>query len=320
MLDMWYVAGDPDAGRATFLFNQNNNRINNGDIRDYSWTYDEQFGKVKQFRKKLATRSIDIIFFQRRSGKENELYSYADDMYAIFDRDVMSNKHGRLFVGKYDKTDESSENKGDYGNGYYIDCFIMASKKDEYDNGVVIKTKLTVLSDFRWHCKLKKEFGKIAGVEPGGDPSDYDYLDFQYDHSYDFSVGVGMNDLRKFAVGAIAAFNFRIEFEGPIEDPELIVGETPPYYWEYRVYASVAEGEKLIIDSLEKKVYRLLPDGTEISEFNARDRDWYIFQPMPIKNQNSRVVWPVGHTVTIYAYLERSEPPWVYDKDGTKYI
>ena len=65
MLDMWYVAGDPDAGRATFLFNQNNNRINNGDIRDYSWTYDEQFGKVKQFRKKLATRSIDIIFFQR---------------------------------------------------------------------------------------------------------------------------------------------------------------------------------------------------------------------------------------------------------------
>lgn len=306
MLDVWYVAGAPNGNKKEFVFNKENNLISISDIRDYSWTYDEQFDKIRQFRKKLSTRKIPITFFQRRSGADNELYKKAQDMYEMFDRDVRNMKMGQLYVGTYVK-DEKEDKRRE--NNFYINCYITGSKKKAYDNGVAIKTELTITSDFEWHRDPSHTFGDI--VSPSGGGSDYEYLDFGYDFLYDYGVS-SFNDLRKFQSNAITDFDFKIEFWGAVDNPELIVGETDPYYWEYRVFASCGEGERIVIDSLERAVYKLLADGvTRESLFDARDRDWYIFQPMPTKEGQSRVVWQEGHKVTLTAYLKRSTPPWL---------
>lgn len=288
MLEMKYEAGSPDGKVKEFVFQAANNRINKSDIRDYEWNYKTQFSKVKRFYKELKTASIPIFFYQRRSASDTqELYHNAERMYATFDRDVRSMKPGKLWVGDY-----------------YINCYIVASKKKEYDNGVVIEMTLTVLSDFRWRKIASHTFGLESGGGGGGGTSEF--LDFEYDFEYDYSSSPDTSDLRKWQAESIAPFDFRIEFQGPVDDPELIVGGQI-----YRVYTEVAESERLIVDSLERRVYRKLIDGTEINEFNNRDKDYPIFQPMPISEGITEVTWTEGHVVTLYAYIERSEPKWI---------
>jgi len=287
MLECKYVAGFPKKGRSEFVFQTANNRINNSDIRDYSWEYDERFNKVRGFSKGLTTRKIPVFFYQRMSATDkNEMCTSAETMYEIFDRDVRAQKMGTLYIGDF-----------------WINCYIIASEKKQYNNGVIIEEEITLLSDFTWHKTVKRVFGVSSG---GGGGQDYDFLDFSYDFEYDYGSAYGSNDTRFLASEAIAPFNFRIEFTGPVENPTLIVGGQT-----YRVFTSVLQDEVLIVDSIEKRVYRHRPDGVDVNEFDNRDRDYYIFEPMPAEGDDTLVVWQEGHIVTLYAYIERSEPKWI---------
>ena len=284
MLECKYVAGAQ--ADTEFVFHVDNNRLNKGDILDYSWQYEEQFSKIKQFSKPLSTRTLPVVFFQRMSGNANELYDVPQSMYEIFDRDVRELKMGKLYIGDY-----------------FTDCYVVASSKKNYDNDTIISLELTVLSDFSWHKEEVVTFGLDTGGGGGG--GDSDYLDFQYDFEYDY-YGDGISGLSRIRSEAIAPFKFRLEFIGPVENPTFQIGNNI-----YRVFTAIHDGEKLLIDSREKFVYRILADGkTAISEFNNRDRDHYIFEPMPIDEGLTDVIYQDGCVTVLYAYVERSEPKW----------
>lgn len=288
MLNMRYEPGSPDI-LSEFTFRTNNNLINKSDIRDYQWGYVEQFNKVKAFTRSLSTHSIPVTFYQRRSGSENELYTIPEKVYAMFDRDVMMNTQGKLWIEKEKR------------KGYYINCYIIGSKKSEYDNGVVIKTTFTILSDFKWHKEMSRSFGDI---QPSGEG---EFLDYQYDHEYDYGTSANITSIMDFQNEAIAPFDFKIVFHGPWETPIVTVGGQI-----YRVYTSVDNDEKLIVDSLRKVIYKTNENDEYLTnEFVARDRENYIFQKMPVSNNKSEVEVPDGKTVDITAYIERSEPPWI---------
>ena len=280
MLECKYVNSQ---GR-TFTFNVDNNRLNKSDIRDYEWQYTEQYNRVKAFNTTLKTRSIPVTFFNRFGQKyANELYTKPQDLYAMTDYDVRMLQPGKLYIGDY-----------------YINCYIVGSSKQKYDNGVVIAESLTVLSDFMWHKEVQRIFG--AGVYT---PSEED-SDYPYDYPWDY-VTAGT---RRLTSDSIAPFNFRIVFSGVVENPKLTViagGKSAIY----QVFYTLAEGELLTVDSLDKTIYLTKVNGEKVNLYANRDRTNYIFQKMPVENGVSLIQYEPTKLVTVTAYVERSEPKWI---------
>lgn len=269
----------------TFVFNIDNNRINKSDIRDYEWQYTEQYNKIKTFNTSLKTRSIPVTFFNRFGYRNrNEMYTKAQDLYAMTDYDVRSLQMGKLYIGDY-----------------YINCYIVGSSKQKYDNGVVIAETLTVLSDFMWHKEIERIFGPNIYT-----PSIED-SDFPYDYPWDYILA----GTKRFTTGSIAPFDFKIVFSGPIYPNAEVTVMAGGNAHTYRVYTSVNSGEYLTVDSREKKIYLTKTNGEVVNKYNDRDRENYIFQKMPIENGTSSIVLNEAYLVTITAYVERSEPLWI---------
>lgn len=275
MLECKYVNGMGD----TFIFGTQNNRINKSDIRDYEWQYTEQYDKIKQFTKKLTTRSIPVRFFNR-AGEDSEVYDRAEDLYAITDRDVRTLTPGRLYIGDY-----------------CIEAYVVASAKQEYDNGVIISETLSILSDFRWRKEVVKTFGGSTPYEPSDEVRDYP-KDYMWDY-------IASHSQRRIITNSIAPYDFKIVFQGPVVNPTLIVGGNI-----YRVYTEIYTGEYLTADSVQKTIIRTKINGEKVNEFSYRDRDNYIFEKMPVRNGSSLVQWQEGKIVELTAFVERSEPKW----------
>lgn len=265
-----------------FVFNVDNNRINKSDVRDYEWNYIEQYEKIKLFTKDLSTRTIPVFFFNRSQYMyHNELYYKAEDLYEIIDRDVRTLKQGKLYVGDY-----------------FVNCYVVGSSKAEYDNGVIISENLIILSDWNWRKDITRLFGGSSAFQPTSQERD-----FPYDYRWDYVLGASQ---QRFVTDAIAPFDFKIAFQGPVENPTLVVQNQI-----YRVYTTVEEGEYLTVDSVEKTIIKTKQNGDTVNEFNYRDRENYIFEKMPVRNGSSLVIWQEGKLVTVTAYLERSEPKWI---------
>lgn len=271
---------------AEFIFNIENNRLNKSDIRDYEWNYIEQFNKVKAFNSTMKTRNIVVTFFERLYYMyHNEVYYKAQDLYAITDVDVRTLKSGKLYIGDY-----------------YINCYIVGSAKQEYDNGVIIRETLSVLSDFRWIKEVNKTFGGATPYEPT--PGERDY---PYDYKWDYVIG---NNARRLFSDSIAPFDFRIIFQGPAESPMLKV-QARNEVKTYQVFTKLEMGEYLAVDSYEKTIIKTKVNGEKINEFGKRDRNHYIFDKMPVNGGNSIIIFEPGSIVSITAYVERSEPKWI---------
>lgn len=278
MLECKYV----NSMNQEFVFGIENNRINKSDIRDYEWEYTEQYDKIKKFSKGLTTRSIPVHFFNRTYYMyHNEMYYRAEDLYEITDRDVRTLSQGKLYIGDY-----------------YVNCYVVGSAKQEYDNGVVISETLSVLSNWKWKKDVTRIFGASSAFEPL--PGEQDY---PYDYMYDYTMGASQS---RIVSNSVAPFDFKIIFQGPVENPMLIVGGNI-----YRVYADVYQGEYLTVDSVEKTIIKTKQNGEQVNLFSYRDRDNYIFEKMPVRNGSSIVQWQSGKIATLTAYVERSEPKWI---------
>lgn len=279
MLECKYV----NSAEREFLFNIDNNRINHSDIRDYDWEYTERYNRIKAFNRTLKTRSIPVFFFNR-AGHANEMCTRAQDLYAMADYDVRMLQPGKLYIGDY-----------------YINCYIVGSSKQKYDNGVVIAENLTVLSDFAWHKEVERIFS------PNFQQPSQEDTDYPYDYPWDYII----SGQRRFTTGSIAPFDFKIVFSGPIyPSAELIVSAGATAHT-YRVYTTVEQGEYLTVDSREKKIYLTKINGEVINKYSDRDRNNYIFEKMPVENGISRIISEPEYLITVTAYVERSEPMWI---------
>lgn len=261
-----------------FNFGVGNKRFNRGEIRDYTWAYNDNYNKVKAFNTELQTKSIQIFFIN--TGTQI-LEKTAEQFYRVIDEDVRRMQMGKL-----------------YYNDYYVNCYIIGSSKTNYDSGVVIGEEITVLSDFVWRKDVKQAFGlgAVAVIEGG--------FDYPYDYPYDYAPDY---DSRRFVTKAIAPFDFTIEWSGYELNPQVTVNGHI-----YRVYVELFEGQNLAIDSVNKTIIRTLADGTKINEFDNRDRNNYIFEKMEVVDGSSIVELEGSLSkCVITAHIERSEPTWI---------
>lgn len=159
-------------------------------------------------------------------------------------------------------------------NGYYLRCYVISSSKSTYMNSKkTMSVTLGLLTDEPYWIK------EVAA---------------ERNSQYQMTNTLGYDA------------NFRLEINGLATSPAMItIGGT-----NYGISQTVAAGEKLVIDSLTKEVYKLV-DGEKVNAFGKRLRtnnNDYVFRKIPAGSntvqRNSDFTW------SMILYDERSEPKW----------
>lgn len=264
---------------------KNGTFVNYNDLHDYSWDFTSDNNKISSFKMGIVKKTIPIIICcdSEEQGvlMKNRLMEYAE-------KDVLALQHGKIIIGDY-----------------YLKCYITGSKKGKYlESKGYITATLTVTTDYpQWVKESTVSFrtdGSVVTNTPQETSAKRNF-DFNYDFSYDYTSGMRNKTLNN--TGFVGT-NFKLIIFGAAVNPAVhIAGHT------YKVNCEVQAGEHLTIDSLSKTVILTRVDGTEVNEFNHRNRASYIFKEIP--SGNNAVTWDGDFSFDVVLLEERSEPKWI---------
>ena len=256
-----------DFGTNTVLLNENK-------VRDYKWSYNNLYDKIVNFKKGITTYQIPITIYS--STKQD----IANLMYETFEKDVLSQKPGKLWCGDY-----------------YMTGYIIGEASGDFVYNKVIKLTLTFITDEPYWIKENPFLFRLNNSAISEDG-----LGYPYDYPYDFLSPISVQN---FDNQSFTDANFVMTIYGYVENPAVTVGGHT-----YKVNTVVNANEFLTIDSRNKTVIRTTNRGVQVNEFANRDVDaGYIFERIPA-GQNS-VTMSSEFNLDITIYEERSEPLWI---------
>ena len=250
--------------------------LSTSDLVDYEWNYDTKNEKITGFNKKVTQKQFSILIY----GETEEIANAKKNrIYEIFDNDVYSNHNGKIYVGDY-----------------YLDCFIYKSDKSKYfKSKKILLLNVGVVSDTNeW---IKEELLTISNSSGSSEISGLDYpYNYQYDYVQSESASINVNTSR--------GVKFKINIYGICDNPRITIGNNI-----YEVDCPIEYDEYLEINSKDKKVLLHKVNGEIETKFNYRNRDHYIFEPIP-KGKNA-IEWDNCTDFDVIIYDERSEPKWI---------
>lgn len=252
-------------------FGENGLFINESDIHDYEWDYDVVNKRVTNFDNPTKTYKLEV-FATQENRKE-----LANHLFEVINKDVLENEVGFITIGDY-----------------YLEGYFVAKENTKYSNGKIIKMSLTYVATKQWIRKTKFSYMP----EDGTTSEDLDYPhDYPHDYKMHKSTKPIIND-------GYMPCDFEIVFYGAQETPTIIInGHT------YQVYTSLQAGEYLVVNSLDKKIYKVLNDGTRENVFNRRNKDSYIFEKIAVGK--ATVIRDTDSRLDITLIEQRSEPKWI---------
>lgn len=291
-------------------FGNESTYANANSLRDYMWTYKTSSGTSLVMNREIKEKGLPIVV---ACDTEFEGMTLKNMLFEVFEKDVLQESPGRLYIGEY-----------------YLECYIMGCKKTDYlQSRRMYKAELSILPVYPFWCRerLNHFYASVEQIEKTGYrqgvpnlsemteltpdyPRDYKYgyithyksakrrylRDYQYDYYRNHAVGRLNND--HFAESA-----FRIIVYGPCTRPEIRVGGNI-----YKVATTLYDSEYMVIDSRERTIIKYARNGVQENLFNARDKINYIFQRIP--PGKITVKWNALYPFDIILYQERSEPLW----------
>ncbi len=284
------------------------------DIFGHKWSYEKRNEKIEKFKRGLLEKEIEINISDDANASWQDHYVYIQD---VFDKDIINNKRGKLYV-----------------NGYYLECNVYAGEtEDQFRNWCDFQTCVfKIISDrpvwikesiyqFRPQIVIPSESEEnipdISGEITQGKPTENNSVvrDFPFDFLkpsnlkityplFDFQFDlVGTYGRRTLKNESFTGANFVMTIYGFVDNPNIQIAGHP-----YTVYTTVYEGERLIIDSAAGTVKKIGRLGEETNLYNARRKDYSVFQKIPPGVQT--VSWPGTYGMDIVLFDERSEPKW----------
>ena len=259
------------------VYNLSGRRILTQDANLFKWGYEprgntQMFGeRLSYFHKDPMNYPFVLIVRGGRTHRKAILTALHDD----FERDIRTLKTGTLHFGEW-----------------YCECFVTESDThpiEEMEHWTEDKINIYVPSGF-WLKDESREFGKAADSS-----TQYPFLDFEYDFMYDYSAT--SYGTASWITDAPFDSDFRMEIYGQVVNPRVVINGYP-----YIVYATVGEGETLVIDSKEKTVMC----GNR-NLFDNRNKVQSVFQKIP--SGALSLSWG-NFAFKLTLYEERSEPKW----------
>ena len=241
------------------------------DLHDYNWTISQKNGKISSFKRDVATRTLPVVIF---CSTVSEGVAARNRLLEVAEKDVLSNKPGRIIIGEY-----------------YYKCYITGSKKSEYlKSRRLMNVSLTIMSDEPVWVRETLNSLNQAGAAVG--------LAYPYDYPIDYTFK------RAALVNTdFTASNFRMIIYGACSDPSVYIAGHA-----YTVNCDAETGEYITIDSVAKTITKTAKDGTITNVFNLRGRESYIFEKIPTGEIS--VSWDGDFDIDIILLEERSEPKW----------
>lgn len=245
------------------------------DLYDFSWNVNSKNNKISGFGKSVTQKTIALII---KGETEQKCIELRNDMFDVTEKDVLANKPGTMFVGRY-----------------FLKCFFTEVKKEEYikESGFLRLTVKVATDTPYWTRETITTFGFSSG---SAGPN----LDFKCDFPADYTSNLLDTQLNN---TSFAASNFIMRIYGSCDNPSVVIAGH-----EYNVSVTIAVNEYLTIDSVKKTVVLTKADGTKVNCFNHRNRDSYVFEKIP-SGINSVLGGNFKFDVTLLD--ERSEPKWI---------
>lgn len=269
-----------------FLYKNHNGEIiefgkdwyfaNKNDLRDYSWNFDSKRRSISNFKKASGSRSLQISILGKDKAETTER---KNKFFEVVEKDVIAEEPGRFYIGNY-----------------YLECYVTRSKKKDYTKHsfLIIDIDISTTTD-KWIKDTVFEFAPEGGTDTDG-------KEYPYDFNYDYSAVSGSNG--KIINTHFDKCAFTMKISGYAINPALTIGGHV-----YRVEETVQANEILTIDSRDKSIYLTRNTGLVVNCFDKRDRDSYIFEPIP--SGESNIYWNGNYNVEVTLHEERSEPEWI---------
>ncbi len=261
-----------------FEFGKNGVYVNENDLRNYEWSFDESNNNIFNITMGIAKKTIPIVVVKDTKEERNLIKS---KMYELFDKDIAAGSCGKLYVGDY-----------------YLSCYIYGMDSTDYlavDN--ILNASLKVVSQNGLWCKNDMfSFQYNSNNEEG---TGYGYP-HDYPHGYSFGsghFGVVTNDSHTDS-------DIIISIYGYAQNPEIIIDGII-----YKLNFTIDSGKYAVINTKERTI-RLIDQTTGIVKniFRYRDKTNYIFEKIPSGTHD--VYWNSRFNFNIEVLLERGEPLW----------
>ena len=250
---------------------------NYNDLRNYDWSVISKNNKISGFKKGIVKKTLPIKI---KAKTEEEGIKLKNRLFEVFEKDVLSKKHGKFIIGDY-----------------YLKCYVTGASKSEYLlSKSYLTIKVTIYTDYPyWVRETTTQFNYGKTVMGGTN------LDFNRDFPSDYTSNMLGKTLDSVS---FAECNFKMVIYGVTENPEITIAGH-----KYAVNTSIAANEYLTIDSINKTIVKTLADGTTANCFNQRNRESYIFEKIPAGQ--SMVSSSTDFKFDVTLLDERSEPKWI---------
>lgn len=245
------------------------------DLYNFAWSVNSKNEKISGFKRGITYKPIILII---KGNTEQECIELRNRLFDVMEKDTLAVKPGKLFVGDY-----------------YLKCFSVESKKDEYlrEQGFLKLTLKIVTDSPFWVKETTTTFGFGSGIEGTN-------LDFNRDFPSDYTSNLLDTRLNN---TSFFESNFIMRIYGACDNPAVVIAGH-----EYSVAVSIAANEYLMIDSVEKTIMLIKTDGTKVNCFNSRNRDSYVFEKIP---SGVNTVSSGNFKFDVTLLDERSEPKWI---------
>lgn len=259
------------------ILNKEPYKVLMSDLTDYDNVEIESNGKIVGFIKEIAERKLNIDIISSSKETTQELCNKLNE---VFEKDIYNDIAGKIYI-----------------DDYYMRCFIKSCKKSKRGNGVIRSYEYTLITDYPFWIK-ETTYQYLA--EP---PEAVKYTDLENgimfpEFPFDFAPVRGEKILEN---PSFTDSNFIMTIYGFTESPQVSIAGHP-----YRVETTVYEGERLVIDSKKGTVKKIGRLGEVVDCYNARQKDYSVFQKIPPGLNVFQ--WSGGFGIDITLFDERSEP------------
>lgn len=260
-------------------------RIIDGSFHEFEWdksVSERQFGEtVNGWTKSSKEYKATLLF----SGTDEQKRLALNRFHSSIENDIMHETPGTL------RWDDAT-----------IDCYIRGSStkpSDKFNDYTENEITIYCPRPF-WEHEITQQF--YSGIN--NSESDTTYVkNWPHDYSgYDYLF---INDRESYILNDGPLSEWQIIINGPARKPIIHIGNNI-----IAMNTEIPVNSYLMIDSRDKIIYLVNPDGSMDNRFGERDLENYIFEK--IEPGYSKVTWNGSYEWLLTLYEERSEPRWPY--------
>lgn len=252
-----------------------------GEFKNNSWSYDQQFGKYRNFRRDKTAYPFSVII---RSNDDRDYDALCD----IFSEDTIAGEAGYFLI-----------------NGWKLECIVVKAEHEFVGRRDSVIAFEALAVDSTWTRSDTKSYDGTSGGGDGSDQDlgrDYSYASGILGRGYNYGYSVTDNH---YAVMELTGSDngFELLIYGPQVNPVIYLNGYP-----VQVNLNLLAGEtlKVVSNGRIKTIKKYSPTGIESDAFVYRDKEH-----TPFISLAQRTELTFGQIKFDFTTIERrSEPSW----------